>query len=299
MSQLNETSKTLAATVNLNETRLDETMAVGWHPTMTFQQVPRVTVLFASLSDRLVAEIGKAEQIVGCTAWLTNDRILRALAAKSAVSVIVQNDDLGYRSGARGGGRFATTDDCRRWADRLSANYAALRGVFLEKDAEEHQRNGTVAMFLRGSFFNDAVARRSTTRCSNVERAWLQMALGQDTVADRKRIENGSLLVIDSVRAIGVRATKEQGHVARMHHKFFVFFDALGPYAVFTGSFNPTGFAEESLENAVLIESRDIASLYALEHAQLLLQSAPLSWAGSDGTSMWGCRAQSFVMAAP
>ena len=115
------------------------------------------------------------------------------------------------------------------------------------------------------------------------EREWLRAKYGEDSAATRKRVEESRLIVIGSVRALGERSTQQKSHVARMHHKFFVFFDALGPYAVWTGSYNPTGMAEQSLENAVLIESRDVAAAYAAEHAQMLFQSKRLSWTGGVG----------------
>ncbi len=281
-------------TVDLNELRLSPSVAIGWKGQTSFSNVPRISIMFTSLTDVLVKAISNAEQVVGCTAWLTNDRILKALAKKSGVSFIIQNDDLGYKVGGKGGGRFQTTEDCKRWSTRIESDYAELQGIYITKEEEGEQKSGPVASFLANSFFSDAKSVRATTRCSNAERAWLASTLQNDTVEGRKMIENGDLLVIDSVRALGVRATQANGgHAARMHHKFFVFFDKIGPCAVFTGSFNPTGFAEESLENAVLIECREVAKQYALEHAQLLLQSTPLSWAKE---SLWGCRTESFTL---
>lgn len=50
---------------------------------------------------------------------------------------------------------------------------------------------------------------------------------------------------------------------ALMHNKFLVFLDASGrPYAVWTGSFNFSGNASRSLENAVYIDDAAIAQAY-------------------------------------
>lgn len=285
-----------ASKINLNELRrLEESK---WSAVTSFTDVPRVKVIFDTLTEQLVAEINKAHHVIGCTAWLTNDRVLTALACKQSVSFVVQNDDLGYRAGARGGGRFGTSQEFKRWSNKLQRRYAALKGFYIDVGRSGEEQNGCggpIAQHLvSDTFWSRVRPQRATKRCSNVERAWLQEVLQEDTPSSRKRLEEGRLVVVDSVRALGVRSTQQQSHVARMHHKFFVFLDADGaPYAVWTGSYNPTGFAEESLENAVLIESPVVASAYMAEYAQVLLQSVPLSWMGTNG---WGCGTPAFVI---
>ena len=73
-----------------------------------------------------------------------------------------------------------------------------------------------------------------------------------------------------------------------MHHKFFVFCSAhaenerreleVQPEAVWTGSFNPTANGRRSLENALLVQSRDVALAYSREHYAMLAISEPLNW---------------------
>jgi phosphatidylserine/phosphatidylglycerophosphate/cardiolipin synthase-like enzyme len=87
-----------------------------------------------------------------------------------------------------------------------------------------------------------------------------------------------------------------------MHNKFFVFLrreDAkppspddedglhmhaagytysLAPYAVWTGSFNPTLNGGRSFENAVFIEDPVVAKAYLEEWAKILALSEPLDW---------------------
>jgi len=66
----------------------------------------------------------------------------------------------------------------------------------------------------------------------------------------------------------------------RMHHKFLVFADKSGvPYAVWTGSFNITLNGTHSLENAVYIESQEVARAYIKEWAHVLIMSDNLEWA--------------------
>ena len=79
----------------------------------------------------------------------------------------------------------------------------------------------------------------------------------------------------------------------RMHHKFLVFCHAVEnaswdtdvlviPYAVWTGSFNPTHNGSRSRENAVYIDDAAVANRYAEEWAAVFAISEPLDW-----TSPW------------
>jgi len=63
-----------------------------------------------------------------------------------------------------------------------------------------------------------------------------------------------------------------------MHHKFLVFLSAGVPSVVWTGSFNFTHNGEASLENAVIIHSREIAEVYYSEWQQIFSLSEPLDW---------------------
>jgi len=52
-----------------------------------------VQVVFQNLEDRLIEHIDAADGVLGCMAWLTNRRILEALARKKFVSILVQKED--------------------------------------------------------------------------------------------------------------------------------------------------------------------------------------------------------------
>lgn len=100
---------------------------------------------------------------------------------------------------------------------------------------------------------------------------------------------------IDPIRCVGVRNRGQ--NTPRMHHKFVVFCrpehpspQELGeprPYAVWTGSFNPTINATRSFENAVYIESAHLAQRYFEEWAQLLALSEPLDWTSEYVAPEW------------
>jgi hypothetical protein len=51
-----------------------------------------ITVHFDGLEDALVREIEQSDVVFGCVAWLTNSKILSALASKD-VSIVVQKED--------------------------------------------------------------------------------------------------------------------------------------------------------------------------------------------------------------
>ncbi len=50
-------------------------------------------VYFKNLEKHVIAHIKGSEVVVGCVAWLTNEQILKALAQKRGVSLIVQKED--------------------------------------------------------------------------------------------------------------------------------------------------------------------------------------------------------------
>ena len=77
----------------------------------------------------------------------------------------------------------------------------------------------------------------------------------------------------------------------RMHHKFLVFCKYIEdidysdpnsshyqPYAIWTGSYNMTKNATNSLENGIYISSENVATQFFNEWHQLIMVSEPLDW---------------------
>ena len=121
---------------------------------------------------------------------------------------------------------------------------------------------------------------------------------------------------IAAIRCMGVKGRGDRVH-PRMHHKFLVMLrkadlhvekGVFCPYAVWTGSFNPTFTGTRSLENAVLITSdwsktleaeekgwehirtwcdTDIPHAYFQEWAQVLAHSEPLDWTSEQVEPEW------------
>jgi hypothetical protein len=102
---------------------------------------------------------------------------------------------------------------------------------------------------------------------------------------------------VDAVRCAGVANQSRRKASPRMHHKFavrcavdVVHPEVVGlerqvsfrPTAVWTGSFNPTANGAKSRENAVCIESEQVASFYLDEWSKVFAMSEPLNW-----TSEW------------
>lgn len=52
-----------------------------------------IECVFKNHTDRLIQEIQRHDVVFGCVAWVTNHRILRALAEKRGVALIVQKED--------------------------------------------------------------------------------------------------------------------------------------------------------------------------------------------------------------
>ena len=95
---------------------------------------------------------------------------------------------------------------------------------------------------------------------------------------------------IDGVRCVGNHNADKRPAFPRMHNKFFVFCrymanpsiawgtESYHPYAVWTGSFNPTRNAGNSFENAVVIRDESVARAYLNEWEQIMALSESLNW---------------------
>jgi hypothetical protein len=216
---------------------------------------------FKQLDFWLTKHIREADYVFGCVAWLTEAGILFELAKKRGVCLLVQKEDF-LRPDS---GQTKTSA-----VNHVRAKYATLHGVY----------RPNFHGLGRGLSSNSAYA--------------------EDT---------------DPVRCVGVR-NKNTRAAPRMHHKFALFAKAtsykwneddfltcpfvyehkeglapeeneeppwarddwLQPYAVWTGSFNWTFNAGNSLENAVVLRDSEIVAAYYNEFQQILALSEPLDW---------------------
>jgi hypothetical protein len=95
---------------------------------------------------------------------------------------------------------------------------------------------------------------------------------------------------LDAVRCLGIYNKSKALATPRSHHKFVVlancnhilgeygYYPKILPYAVWTGSFNFTHNATNSLENAVVIRTPEIVEAYYNEWQQAFALSEPLDW---------------------
>ena len=64
-----------------------------------------------------------------------------------------------------------------------------------------------------------------------------------------------------------------------MHHKFLIFLDKnLNPYGIWTGSYNFTNNANNSLDNGLFITDTNIINGYINEFEQIIFLSEKLNW---------------------
>lgn len=107
-------------------------------------------------------------------------------------------------------------------------------------------------------------------------------------------ISYGGTQNFDAIRCVGMCPKNKDKIIPRMHNKFLVFgrinkitdnshIGSLDSYditwdKVWTGSYNLSGNAERSFENAVLISSKKIAASYLREWGTLMHISEPLDW---------------------
>lgn len=80
----------------------------------TAYSVAEVSVYFDDLADRICDEINKHDVVVGCVAWFSNEKILRALAKKKDVSFVVTKDD------------FLRPEECSGWKKDYAIKLRAL-----------------------------------------------------------------------------------------------------------------------------------------------------------------------------
>lgn len=92
---------------------------------------------------------------------------------------------------------------------------------------------------------------------------------------------------IAAIRCVGHHNSEKKSAWPRMHNKFLVFCDMdpagdghedVVPRKVWTGSYNISANAAASWENAVMIDSPEVAEAYAREYGQIMTFSETLDW---------------------
>jgi len=103
---------------------------------------------------------------------------------------------------------------------------------------------------------------------------------------------------IEPVRCVGNHNKDKNPAFPRMHNKFLVFakvsagsnehpVKTIEPYAVWTGSFNFTKNATNSLENALYVTEPTIVKAFFDEYGQIAAMSEPLDWTSDWAEPEW------------
>lgn len=205
----------------------------------------KVAAYFRDLEGPLLHHIDEADAVVGCVAWLTNLKVLKALAAKRAASVLVQKEDfLRPDRGPLPNG----------WKVTLQRHYDAIRPI----DAPIHLGAG----WLEVRTHNDRPGYGSP----------LPM-VGLRCVGHLKRKKNEAAMprMHHKFLVFLRRLPDSDREVIEGAWPYL-------PYAAWTGSYNITQNGNASLENAIYIEDERVATAYCDEWAQLVGVSESLDW---------------------
>ncbi|WP_133840697.1 phospholipase D-like domain-containing protein [Pelagimonas phthalicica] len=210
------------------------------------RSVGAIETRFDGIEGHLIELIAQSDVALGAIAWLTNERLLDALAQLKRASFVVQKEDFLRPD--------LTDENKQHFSRRLRRQYDQLRPLssndFL--DCYPGSQEG-----MPGHNYS-------------VEN-WLIAADGQYIQTD------------DAVRCIGFQRNQSKLSVPTMHHKFAVFGIyrpdvIILPTCVVTGSFNWSANAQVSRENIVTIFDKRVCNDYVSEWAQLWALSEELDW---------------------
>lgn len=98
---------------------LEDQTSYPWDDDQRTTPSGAVVAHFGDLTERAIRFIENSQAVVGCVAWLTEPRLLHALAGRD-VSLVVQKEDF-LRPDARA---------AAGWASKLRASYALLHNTF-------------------------------------------------------------------------------------------------------------------------------------------------------------------------
>jgi hypothetical protein len=217
----------------------------------TMSRDATVYVYFRDIEFQLLNRIQEADLVVGCVAWLTNEKVIDAMAkVPHGVAIVVQKEDfLRPDVGHKAAG----------WKHKLRGMYGRLR-----MPHERHRFPGVVGR-LSGSYSHDL----DPVRCAGpYNRA-------KDPAFPRM---HHKFLVFCSMGA-------ELPDDPRNRYDEPIL--PIHPYAVWTGSYNITQNGSRSMENALLVKDQRVVQAYYDEWAQVEAISEPLDWASDACDPEW------------
>lgn len=222
-------------------------------------------VYFKNLEKHLIDHIKDSEVVLGCVAWLTNEQILKVLAQKRGVSIIVQKED------------FLRPDIAseNNWTSRLRQWYNALPKTLDRRDFDT-----TVLGSMDDREIDQLI---DPVRCVGNYNASRQSAF--------PRSHHKFVLFCKNVTNCGCKSCRD--YKSTYLSEDYPFYqdkkrkDHIKPYAVWTGSFNFTKTAALSFENAVVIQDAKIVEAYFKEYTQVAALSEPLDWTVAWVAPQW------------
>lgn len=208
-----------------------------------------VSVYFRNLEEKLIGHIKEANSVFGAVAWLTSAPILEAMSDKEHVQIIVQKEE------------------------------------FLKPDSKINNK-ADFKLKLRELY--------SKLKCAIFRGEFEKWLLSLTIMCSEGNSDN-----IEPVRCVGANNKNKKSAFPRMHNKFLIFanvevvddqgypVNVIKPYAVWTGSFNFSYNATNSLENAVYITDKNIVDAYFKEYSQIATMSEPLDWSKDWVSPEW------------
>jgi hypothetical protein len=187
-----------------------------------------ISVYFRHIEKELVRKINEYPIVVGCVAWLTNKRVLKALSSRKRVSIIIQKED------------FLRPDTGNWSGKKLREMYASLP-------------RGASSIISRGEIWGSLLS--SLNSHSDWESEPVRWVGNFNTDKDPAfpRMHNKFLVFCDEEKT------------SRNESDFDEEYTTIIPQAVWTGSFNLTDNATRSLENATHIRVPEIVNAYYAE----------------------------------
>ena len=212
----------------------------------------RTLVYFKNLEDHLVRFIQEADVVVGCVAWVTSEPILKALAKKKGVSLVVQKEDFLRPD-------LSPHDNWKRQLRQLydnlphSLNAADLPGLF---DLKENSDDVHIVEPIR--CVGDANIDKLPA-CPRSHHKFVLFCKAEEHCQCNKCQEQ-----LQMEMEVFELKSRDIMHIS--------------PYAVWTGSFNFTRNATMSFENAVVLYDAKLVEAYYQEYGEILFLSEPLDW---------------------
>lgn len=206
-------------------------------------------ILFRDIKSRLIKDINelpKNHVVFGCVAWFTDFDILKALKGKS-YGIVLQKEEFLRRD------KVITTKQGQFfWKNELRKLYDEA----VNTDIPKPEKN------LLTFDFKSTLDDLYWYHCSG----------------------------FGDFRCIGYipENKEEKSSIPRMHNKFLIFAEmkivkkapgsGLFPYKVWTGSYNMSSNAANSLENMVIMTDENVVQCYCQEWANLYVNSEKLDW---------------------